>query len=319
MKKLGWIHIIVLVLALLCISVIAANAQNCPPIPVCAPYGATPNGFGVQELNAGNDGCLSGEHNSTWLSVTILTGGTFTFTIDPNVNSNDFDYGVWGPNIGCPPVGLPLRCSYAIQGGNGNTGLNTTALDASEGVFGDQWTQQLTVLAGETYLILVDNFTTNSGFNISFGGTATLNCFPLPVEFVSADCNQTNSGIELNWSTASETNNWKFEVHRCIDGINYYPIDTVYSISNTTTQPSYYRSVDTYPGNGYNFYLIKQIDFNGQSQDLGPIVCSYESTTSTVVEYFNLLGQIVANPTSGVFIEKKTINGQSTFKKVYFE
>lgn len=309
MKKL--LFILSLILSLnLC-------TQNCPAIPVCAPYSTTPNGFGVQELNAANDGCLSGEHNSTWLQVTILTGGTFTFVIDPNVNNNDFDYGVWGPNSPCPPNNQPIRCSYAIQGGNGNTGLSTTSIDNSEGVFGDQWTSQINVLAGQTYLILVDNFTTNSGFNISFGGTATLNCFPLPVVLTDFGCNSTDTGIILNWTTQSELNNWKFEVQRTNDLLNWETIGTVYSQTPNSSQTQLYSFIDHFPLNGTNYYRLKQIDFNGVYEFFGPINCESKENPDKVVVYYNLLGQEINKPESGIFIQKTIIGEFIEVKRVY--
>lgn len=304
---------------LIILSLISINlfSQNCPAIPVCAPYGTTPNGFGVQELNAANDGCLSGEHNSTWLQVTILTGGTFNFVIDPNVNSNDFDFGVWGPNSPCPPNSLPIRCSYAIQGGNGNTGLSTTAVDNSEGVFGDQWTAQVNVLAGQTYLILVDNFTTNSGFNISFGGTATLNCNPLPVELSELGCYSNDSGVVITWTTLSENNNWKFEVSASTDGVSYFPIGTLYSSNPNTSQTSFYRLVDSKAAEGYNYYKLTQIDFNGQHEVYGPTVCYYEKPKPICIQYYDVLGQEVINPTNGVYIRKITYCDKVVYDKVY--
>lgn len=291
-------------------------SQNCPAIPICASYASTPNGFGVQELNPSNDGCLNGEHNSTWLQVTILTGGTFNFIIDPNVNSNDFDYAVWGPNNPCPPNNQPVRCSYAIQGGNGNTGLNTTATDNSEGVFGDQWTSQINVLAGQTYLILVDNFTTNSGFNISFGGTATLNCLTLPIVMDYINCTSNDSGITLNWSTLSETNNWKFEIQRSNDLGTWETIGEVLSQNSNSSQPLFYTYIDNYPLIGYNYYRFKQIDYNGSFTYYSWIGCEGKEIIAKY-QYYNLLGQEINKPKSGVFIQKTIIGDIVKYKTIY--
>ena len=293
------------------------SSQNCPAIPVCAPYSSTPNGFGVQELFGGNDGCLSGEHNSTWVQVTILTSGTFTFVIDPNVNSNDFDYGVWGPNSPCPPTNQPIRCSYAIQAGNGNTGLSTTALDVSEGVFGDQWTSQLNVLAGQTYLILIDNFTTNSGFNVSFGGTATLDCLLLPVILADLGCFSIDSTITINWSTQSESNNWGFEIQTSQNGVSWETIGTIQSLNPNSSQTQLYSFTDILPSNGVNYYRLKQIDFNGVYELYGPIQCEFIKQAEKKVEYYNLLGQVINKPQSGVFIQKTIIGDIIEYKTIY--
>lgn len=113
--------------------------NTCPATFICNTYNTTPSGTGpggqYGELSSSTDGCLSGEHNSTWLTITILNSGTLTFVIDPNNNSNDFDFAIWGPGSNCPPSNNPIRCSFAA--GTGNTGLNTTASDFAEGVFGN--------------------------------------------------------------------------------------------------------------------------------------------------------------------------------------
>lgn len=311
------VALILLTILFVTISHYAKGQNNCPATQICGPTSNTPNGFGVQELNAGNDGCLSGEHNSTWYTVTILTSGTLQFTINPNVNSNDFDYGVWGPNSPCPPTAPPIRCSYAVQAGNGNTGLGNGAIDQTEGVFGDQWTQELTVVAGQTYLIMVDNFTTNSGFNLSFGGTASLDCAVLPVQLVEFNCAQNDSGQIISWTTASETNNWKFQIEASTDGIYYEVVGVVYSPNPNSSQSTSYRFINEIPSNGDTYYRLKQIDFNGDYEYFGPIVCFYENTTPITIEYYDLLGQRVDNPTGGVFIQKITKGNSVKYTKIF--
>ena len=44
---------------------------------------------------------------------------------------------------------------------------------------------------------------------------------PLPVELLSFEGKATQSGIELNWETASESNNQGFDVERSTDGKNF--------------------------------------------------------------------------------------------------
>lgn len=119
-----------LIIPLLLIPIFSFSQNNCPATVVCGTFGATPNGTGnggqFGEINSSTEGCLNGEHNSTWISINILSSGTLRFTINPNVNSNDFDFAVWGPNSPCPPVTSPIRCSWAISSGNGNTGVNSS-------------------------------------------------------------------------------------------------------------------------------------------------------------------------------------------------
>lgn len=134
----------------------------------------TPSGFGsVQESPLGS-GCLSTEHFSVWYTFTASTSGTLTFLITPNAQA-DYDWAVFGPNKPCGSLGTPIRCSYAAPSGTGLTGLNMTATDTTEGAGGDGFVKYLDVIAGETYYLIIDNFSANTnGFVLSWDGTATL-------------------------------------------------------------------------------------------------------------------------------------------------
>ncbi|KQT15549.1 chromophore lyase [Chryseobacterium sp. Leaf404] len=144
-------------------------------IPICGNLNInyTPFGHGNQELpttNVPQSLCLkSGEHYSVWYKFKIATSGTLNFVIDANVNSDDYDFAVYGPNPSCTAASLltPIRCNYAGASPTGNTGLSATT--------GTYFEAELNVIAGEEYILLVDNFVSSAnGFSLSFGGTATL-------------------------------------------------------------------------------------------------------------------------------------------------
>jgi len=145
-------------------------------IPICGnlDIAYTPSGHGTQELpttNVPSSLCLkSGEHFSVWYKFKIATSGTLDFVIDANVNSDDYDFAVYGPNPTCTATSLlsPIRCNYA--GSNAATG--TTGLSTPTNTYFDA---TLNVIAGEEYILLVDNFlSTANGFSLTFSGTATL-------------------------------------------------------------------------------------------------------------------------------------------------
>lgn len=170
MKKI--LYFLTLILA----PYIFAQSDCSTAISICqnAAISYTPSGSGsVQE---GNSGCLTSvEHFSVWYQFTAGTSGTLTFLITPNA-VNDYDFAVYGPNAVCGALGAPIRCSYALAGPTGQTGLNMTDPDTSEGAGGDGFVRYLDVIAGETYYLFIDNFvSTTVGFVLTFGGTATLN------------------------------------------------------------------------------------------------------------------------------------------------
>ncbi len=97
---------------------------------------------------------------------------------------------------------------------------------------------------------------------------------PLPVELVSFTAAAGNEGVVLNWSTASELNNYGFEIYRSSQaGTAGEKIAFVRGNGNSSAEEQYsYLDQDVLqeqPGTWY--YHLKQIDFDGQSQ-LSPVV-----------------------------------------------
>ncbi|MFN3939424.1 MAG: T9SS type A sorting domain-containing protein, partial [Chitinophagales bacterium] len=262
--------------------------QDCDnPRQLCddATVGDNSSGSGsVVDLDNSNEGCLvNGESQSAWYGIQFETGGTFTFTIDPIINESDFDFAVWGPTdlTSCPPSATPIRCSWALNAGA--TGLVAGAGDDSEDANGDGFVNSITVGDGEIYFIMVDNYSTNyTGFNISFGGTAIINCNILPVTLLSFSA--TSVGLEnlLQWSTATEINNDYYEVQKSHDGVSFVPFGKIPGAGNST-ETIYYSYVDAAPFPGITYYRLKQVDYNGM-HDYSKIV----AVKNDIANYFNV-------------------------------
>ena len=257
--------------------------------PICGDtnFSAQPTGPGLILEDLG--GCLSDDENySLWYKFTIATGGSLTFSINPNVFADDYDFGVYGPNPNCSLLGppnsglLPIRCNFS--GADGPTGLSLTATDPNGG--GTQWSSALNVLPGEIYYLVVDNYSNSpNGFSISFGGTATLltpfdhniaNQYQ-PNPFLQPGPNQ-NGEIDIcenptifNFSTLSAgiiNGNSNFVVKyytsatNAIDNVN--PITAPISVNSTTTYHYAINYVDPNPISFLNqcreFGTIKFID-----------------------------------------------------------
>lgn len=161
-----------LLIFLMIFSQIFFAQSDCPTaITVCGNSGIsyTPSGPGniLEDLG----GCLSDDENfSVWYTFSIATGGTLTFTIDPNVFADDYDFGVYGPNKACGTLGAPIRCNFS--GADGPTGLNLATVHPT---VNGQWSGFMNVLPGETYYLVIDNYSNSpNGFSLNWGGTATL-------------------------------------------------------------------------------------------------------------------------------------------------
>ena len=71
-----------------------------------------------------------------------------------------------------------------------------------------------------------------------------------------------NSEVILRWETASEEDNSHFVVERSADGNSFEAIGTVAG-NGTTSEINHYSLVDKDPYYGYNYYRLKQVDFDG--------------------------------------------------------
>lgn len=167
------------ILLLFLLSQIVLAQKDCnTAIAVCgnSDISYTPDGPGVQELPDGTCTVYT-EKYSVWYKFTIATAGTLTFTITPlQTTATDYDFYVWGPNKTCANRGNTIRCNTSYT--SGATGLNmaTTFTSAGAGTpNAGAWCRYLDVLPGETYFLLVNNYSENTtGFSLTWDGTATL-------------------------------------------------------------------------------------------------------------------------------------------------
>ena len=103
------------------------------------------------------------------------------------------------------------------------------------------------------------NFTDQQYFTLGSEESAAL-----PITLVSFDLNKLENGqIDLKWSTTSEQNNAFFFIERSQDGRNFKTIGSIEGAGNSQTLLEY-SFLDTQPDLGFNYYRLKQVDFNGQ-------------------------------------------------------
>jgi hypothetical protein len=84
----------------------------------------------------------------------------------------------------------------------------------------------------------------------------------VPVELTSFSAQVIKDGVELHWSTATETNNQGFEVERMSAGGKFEQIGYIAGFG-TTTESKAYSFTDINLEAGKYTYRLKQIDFNG--------------------------------------------------------
>lgn len=84
----------------------------------------------------------------------------------------------------------------------------------------------------------------------------------VPVELTSFSAVGTRDGVQLNWQTATEINNQRFEIERSNDSQNFTLVGFVNG-RGTTTEKSSYSFIDKGINEGKYFYRLKQVDYNG--------------------------------------------------------
>jgi hypothetical protein len=168
------------------------------------------------------------ETNSTWFVWTCDQSGPLEITLTPLNIADDLDFVIYRlPNgVGNCTGKQVVRCMASGQstGVNsapclGATGLRAGDPDVSEDAGcsepgDDAWLSPLDMVSGETYALVVNNFTsTGNGFSIEFGGTGTFLgpkaefetvpqavCLGTPVQVIDASTFPLGNITKWNWS-----------------------------------------------------------------------------------------------------------------------
>lgn len=127
--------------------------------------------------------CVDNEGYSTWYTFTTTTAGIFRFVLTPVDQDDDYDWALFnitGNDCGDIPNDPDLLVSCNSWGDNNNNG--TTGISTPLGGSGNQngpgttngppFNEDLQVQAGETYVLMVSNWSESTkGFNINVSGS----------------------------------------------------------------------------------------------------------------------------------------------------
>lgn len=177
-------------------------------------------------------------------ATTRSTTGIVLFGCDEYVFTFDFT---------SAPIMVTSTGTYWIEIFNnsvesGNFFWETGDVDFTHGVTGSAWAQET---PGATWNL--DGFT---DLSLQVNGDDAI-----PVELVSFNATASGTTVNLNWATASETNNKGFSIERS-SGSEYETIGFV-SGFGTTTESRSYTFTDNRVNSGTYTYRLKQIDFDG--------------------------------------------------------
>ncbi|MEM6725728.1 MAG: T9SS type A sorting domain-containing protein [Bacteroidota bacterium] len=159
--------------------------------------------------------------------------------------------------------------SFGVQ--NGYT-LIDFSTEPGYDVSSDRIDELEIVSAGVAEMIYFDGFTFDD--------------ITLPVELVdfSGSLNPQNN-VELNWRTATENNNKKFEIEHSLNGTEFQTIGTLPG-HGTTNHPQQYSFIHEQPKPGQNYYRLQQFDMDGRSETSKVVVVSRPMGSGSDQEFF---------------------------------
>lgn len=200
--------------------------------------------------------------NATGTGLSLVEGGySYDYVLDnagPNSTTGNSYGGIWTvtPNSGTANYDVSL---YGRNYDNGGTTRNTVLKRITTGP--GAWTLPGTYSASTTSSPITVSRTGLNGFSQFAIGTNTA---PLPIEFLNFTVIPLTSEVQLDWSTASESNNDYFTIERSINGFLFESIGTVSGAGNSVSVLKY-KYDDTDPFNGTSYYRLKQTDFDGKT------------------------------------------------------
>lgn len=111
----------------------------------------------------------------------------------------------------------------------------------------------------------------------------------LPVELTGFSADVYINYIRISWTTGSEKNNDYFILEKSLDGELYSELARIKGVGNSVVNQNYaYR--DMYPESGYNYYRLKQMDFDGNYKFYDPVTVLFRSQSQVAIH---------PNPSSG--------------------
>ena len=188
-----------------------------PPSPGSSCATATPlcnlNNFTLSPFPPNNNGfipqCFLGTalQQPVFYQFTVGQTGTLAWTADVQ-GIAEYDWALYNITSGCPSNGTaPVACNYNYALGNSNI----IGMQAGPGTCSGEFCDPVTVTAGQTYMLIIDNYSNNgTGFIMSFAGSTFLMA-PTAQFSVnpSTACGSANVSI-TNTSIAASTYNWNF-------------------------------------------------------------------------------------------------------------
>lgn len=250
-------------------------------VEIAGPAGTNLAGWSIVTYNGGGGGVISDEGPLTGTliipnqcTVSGQNGGTLVFDVVA-ITGTAF------PNPAMSAIALVngSTCveflSYqgtltATQGAC--TGVTSTDIGAFEDGTGSD--------LGSIQKNSNGTWTTNANTN-TFGACNTSQS-AFPVELIRFDAKVVQRTVQLNWQTATERNNDRFEIQRSTNGRDFITLQVVRGAGTATTEQRY-EFTDQQPGRGANYYRLRQVDLDGTATYLPTVYVMFGKPANVAV------------------------------------
>jgi len=251
---------------------------------------------------------LSGVSSSDWTGATSNISSAGIRLTGPDVNSPtnwvvESASGRQNPNI--PNTGVPQPTPASMAGFNWY--FLGSPIDTMPSIIVGRYT-----LPGTYQYIAI--YTNQCG---TFTDTGTVVASStVPVQLVDFRANRTQNDIDVIWSTASEINNYYFDVQRSVNGRDFETIGNVKGKGTTSTKSNYKYidagAVDILKQYQTIYYKLKQVDFDGSFE--WSMIVSVAFSISPINQV-----QIAPNPNDGKFIVNLTTSEETQSNITIFD
>lgn len=152
-----------------------------------------------------------------------------------------------------------------------------------------------------------------AGYTVSVvNNKLMLSSIALPVELLSFEAAVKGEAVKIDWATASEVNNDRFDVMHSDDGYNFSKIQSVSGKGNTKSITEY-SYLHTKPSNGINYYQLWQFDFDGKTSKskVAKVFVENSATVSLYPTTFSDRLNVKVSAPVQVSLEVMTLEGRT--------
>ncbi len=257
--------------------------------------------------------CAGSLENTQWVNFSPTAGATSFQVVGTNVTCTGgacaYQFGIFSSATACGALtseGCVANGAACGPGPDPNSQVSTAGGNTLvwSGVSNTTFTSTITAGAGtftgtEQFYLIMDG---NAGSSCTYTLTG-INVVPLPIEMVWFQVKALENANLLKFQIASQVDNDYFTVERTNDGENWMEIGEINGAGTTTIQTTY-SFVDENFRLGYNYYRIKQTDYDGKHTYSETRLADNAIKTKEIATVVNGLGQAVTINESGlIFIQ----------------